>query len=247
MPRPVGVNNFAGHQPLPARCLEKELGTEDLKYKGPNGSPSGECFQLDRRMQNQSQPVLPTIFMPGFPKSASTWLFECMHVAFLPEMVCGDSPARAAVAAAGTITAEQARKTAALAASAATRSGLNAEAPRARRQPKPVSRPFDPRNWSKKGDPPVMCANDGYLVVRDAQLLAGNLDKESIGGGSKRGLVYVLIRDNSGRTAARALHRLTKLTSRWLADWGFSMGIEDVTPIPTDGTRKAHGRHGRRL
>jgi DNA-directed RNA polymerase III subunit RPC1 len=86
------------------------------------------------------------------------------------------------------------------------------------------------RNWSKKGDPPVMCANDGYLVVRDAQLLAGNLDKESIGGGSKRGLVYVLIRDNSGRTAARALHRLTKLTSRWLADWGFSMGIEDVTP-----------------
>ena len=33
---------------------------------------------------------LPTLFMPGFPKSASTWLFECMHAAFIPETVCED-------------------------------------------------------------------------------------------------------------------------------------------------------------
>jgi small subunit ribosomal protein S14e len=35
---------------------------------------------------------------------------------------------------------------------------------------------------------------------------------------------------------------------RALARAGMKIGrIEDVTPIPTDGTRKAHGRHGRRL
>ena len=35
---------------------------------------------------------------------------------------------------------------------------------------------------------------------------------------------------------------------RALARAGMKIGrIEDVTPVPTDGTRKAHGRHGRRL
>ena len=35
---------------------------------------------------------------------------------------------------------------------------------------------------------------------------------------------------------------------RALARAGMKIGrIEDVTPLPTDGTRKAHGRHGRRL
>ena len=35
---------------------------------------------------------------------------------------------------------------------------------------------------------------------------------------------------------------------RALARAGMKIGrIEDVTPIPTDGTRKSHGRHGRRL
>ena len=35
---------------------------------------------------------------------------------------------------------------------------------------------------------------------------------------------------------------------RALARAGMKIGrIEDVTPVPTDGTRKSHGRHGRRL
>ena len=221
MPRPVGVNNFAGHQPLPKRCLEKELGKEDLKYRGPNGSPSGECFQLDRRMQNQSQPVLPTIFMPGFPKSASTWLFECMHVAFIPEMVCGDSPARAAVAAAGTITAEQARITAALAAPAATRFGLNAEAPRARRQPKPVSRPFDPRNWSKKGCegrrymlPGISCAVTGGCMHRKELFFYGG----GYGNYFKVGLAALHGPEIPLELFARAEHRPPRMKTR---DWDY--------------------------
>ena len=32
--------------------------------------------------------MLPTIFVPGFPKAATTWLYDCMHAAFPPEMVC---------------------------------------------------------------------------------------------------------------------------------------------------------------
>ena len=75
---------------------DKELKGEYTRSKGPNGSPTGECFQLDKREDNETQPVLPTIFMPGFPKSASTWLFECMHTAFVPETVCDDEPSAVA-------------------------------------------------------------------------------------------------------------------------------------------------------
>ena len=33
--------------------------------------------------------VLPTLFLPGYPKSSSTWLFSCMAAAFAPELLCG--------------------------------------------------------------------------------------------------------------------------------------------------------------
>lgn len=95
------------------------------------------------------------------------------------------------------------------------------------------------RNYSKKGE--VMCPNDGYVMVRDGVLLAGNLDKEIIGNGSKKGLVYVLIRDNSGPVAARALLRFTKMTARWLMNWGFSIGIEDVSPSAKLSSKKQIG------
>ena len=61
--RPLGMEERArmlGEKPLPT-----------------SSAATGECFQLPKRMPNETQPVLPTLFMPGFPKSASTWLFEC--------------------------------------------------------------------------------------------------------------------------------------------------------------------------
>jgi DNA-directed RNA polymerase III subunit RPC1 len=51
--------------------------------------------------------------------------------------------------------------------------------------------------------------------------------------------VYVLIRDNSPSVAARCLHRLTKMCTRWLTNWGFSIGIEDVAPSEPVSRRKA--------
>ena len=40
-------------------------------------------------------PMLPSLFIPGFPKSATTWLYKCMMDAFSPRAVgCGDDPAR---------------------------------------------------------------------------------------------------------------------------------------------------------
>ena len=74
--------------------------------------------------------------------------------------------------------------------------------------------------------------DDGWVVFRDGALLCGNLDKGTLGNGSKKSLIFVLCRDASPSVTARVLHRLTKLTGRWLMNWGFSVGIEDVAPAP---------------
>ena len=40
--------------------------------------------------QDARAPVLPSLFLPGFPKSATTWLFSCMLASFAPARVgCG--------------------------------------------------------------------------------------------------------------------------------------------------------------
>jgi DNA-directed RNA polymerase III subunit RPC1 len=41
------------------------------------------------------------------------------------------------------------------------------------------------------------CLNDGYVVIKNSELLTGNIDKTSIGGSSKTGVVFTLIKDNN--------------------------------------------------
>lgn len=81
----------------------------------------------------------------------------------------------------------------------------------------------------KSGLAVCMCPNDGYVVIRNSQVLAGNLCKSTLGG-SKKGLFFELIRDHSSDEAARCMQRLTKGITRWLTDYGFSIGINDVIP-----------------
>ena len=75
-----------------------------------------------------------------------------------------------------------------------------------------------------------MCIADGYVLIRDGDLLCGCLGKKTLGGESKKGLFYVLIRDFGSSEATRCMNRLAKLCARYLGDRGFSIGIDDVTP-----------------
>lgn len=75
-----------------------------------------------------------------------------------------------------------------------------------------------------------MCASDGYVYMRNSELLSGILDKKSLGGGSKHNLFHVLLRDHSPERAARIMSRLAKVCARWLGEQGFSIGIADVQP-----------------
>ena len=45
--------------------------------------------------------------------------------------------------------------------------------------------------------PRHMCHLDGYVVVRNSELLCGTFDKKSIGSGTKDNLFHVLLRDFS--------------------------------------------------
>ncbi|GIQ90390.1 hypothetical protein KIPB_013172, partial [Kipferlia bialata] len=76
---------------------------------------------------------------------------------------------------------------------------------------------------------PWMCPNDGYIVIRNSDVCCGTITKSTITGG-KNGILYFVIRSYTNHDAAVRMSRIAKLTTRFLRDRGFSIGIEDVTP-----------------
>lgn len=74
------------------------------------------------------------------------------------------------------------------------------------------------------------CSKDGFVAFHHGELVCGTLGKKTLGGESKASLFYILIRDYGSGEAIRCMSRLAKLTSRFMGDRGFSIGIDDVTP-----------------
>ena len=117
-------------------------------------------------------------------------------------------------------------------------------------------RPNTMKNWPKvnietkernyegtEEDGPPMCPNDGFVVFRNSELMCGNLGK-GILGGSKSGLFYTLVRDYSEADASLVMNRMTKITTRWLSNFGFTIGIDDVTPDQNLLQRKSESING---
>lgn len=80
------------------------------------------------------------------------------------------------------------------------------------------------------GQIPDLCANDGFLVIRGSEVMCGLMDKSTVGSGKKDSVFYVILRDYGPDEAVKAMNRLAKLCARWLANQGFSIGINDVLP-----------------
>ena len=80
--------------------------------------------------------------------------------------------------------------------------------------------------------PPDMSPNDGYLVIQNSEIMCGVLDKNTVGDGKKNSVFGVIMRDYGPEEAAITMNRLAKLAARWLANQGFSLGINDVIPGP---------------
>ena len=78
------------------------------------------------------------------------------------------------------------------------------------------------------GMAPDLCPNDGWLVIRGSEIMCGVMDKSTVGSGKKDSVFYVILRDYGPDAAVAAMNRLAKLCARWLANQGFSIGINDV-------------------
>ena len=74
------------------------------------------------------------------------------------------------------------------------------------------------------------CPNDGFVLIRNSELLCGIIDKATIGEGTKSGLIFALIKDCGYTEAAKFLVRISKFSARWVGDFGISLGLGDVTP-----------------
>ncbi|KAF8876261.1 hypothetical protein BD779DRAFT_1560988 [Infundibulicybe gibba] len=90
-----------------------------------------------------------------------------------------------------------------------------------------------PENYSPRMTPaPDLSPNDGWLVIVNSEIMCGVMDKATVGSGKKKSIFGVIMRDYGPHEAASAMNRLAKLCARWLANYGFSLGINDVIPGP---------------
>ena len=74
------------------------------------------------------------------------------------------------------------------------------------------------------------CPNDGFVLIKNSNLLSGIIDKSTIGSGSKSGLVFALGKDFGSEEACKFLTRISKFSGRWICDYGLSLGLGDVIP-----------------
>jgi DNA-directed RNA polymerase III subunit RPC1 len=74
------------------------------------------------------------------------------------------------------------------------------------------------------------CPNDNWLVIHNSEIMCGVIDKAIIGDGSKKSMFYTINRDYGPEMSAKAMNQIAKLSARWLANQGFSIGIDDVQP-----------------
>ncbi|KZV60964.1 beta and beta-prime subunits of DNA dependent RNA-polymerase [Peniophora sp. CONT] len=94
---------------------------------------------------------------------------------------------------------------------------------------------YSPRMHSVARD---LSPNDGYLVVVNSEIMCGVMDKATVGGGKKKSVFGIIMRDYGNEEAAGAMNRTAKLCARWLANFGFSLGINDVIPGPVLSSKK---------
>lgn len=86
---------------------------------------------------------------------------------------------------------------------------------------------LDARNRSYRSDHDQ---NEGHVYIKNSAYLKGRLDKAIIGGENRRGsLIYQLLQCSKD-CAIAAMNSISRLSVRYLAERGFSIGLDDVYP-----------------
>ncbi|KAJ6222710.1 hypothetical protein RDWZM_001255 [Blomia tropicalis] len=72
--------------------------------------------------------------------------------------------------------------------------------------------------------------NEMYIHIRNSEHISGTIDKSVIGGGSKKNIFYLILKQYDSDNAIETMLRLCRVSSFFLTNRGFSIGIDDVTP-----------------
>ncbi|KAI0004922.1 hypothetical protein BJV74DRAFT_313763 [Russula compacta] len=96
----------------------------------------------------------------------------------------------------------------------------------------------DKKDYPHMDPLPDLSPNDGWLVIVNSEIMCGVMDKATVGAGKKKSVFGIIMRDYGPHEAASAMNRLAKLCARWLANFGFSLGINDVIPGPILSDKK---------
>ena len=76
---------------------------------------------------------------------------------------------------------------------------------------------------------PFLCPYEGWVIFRKGELLAGRIGKNSIGSGNKFSIYSSLITLDSFNSTIECMLKNSFISSKWISDYGFSIGIDDVT------------------
>ncbi|KAI5175270.1 DNA-directed RNA polymerase III subunit RPC1, partial [Pancytospora epiphaga] len=83
------------------------------------------------------------------------------------------------------------------------------------------------KNRSYKSDENI---NEGHVLIKNNCYLKGRIDKSIIGGENRKGsLIYKLLKCSKS-SAISAMNSISRLSVRYLAERGFSIGLDDVYP-----------------
>jgi DNA-directed RNA polymerase III subunit RPC1 len=95
-------------------------------------------------------------------------------------------------------------------------------------------------NYSLNGKQcsPFLCPFDGWILFKNKNLLAGQLGKSSLGSGIKLSIFNLLLFANSSAFILKCLSKISVMTSTWFSDFGFSFGINVITPEKNKFERK---------
>jgi DNA-directed RNA polymerase III subunit RPC1 len=74
----------------------------------------------------------------------------------------------------------------------------------------------DAQHYPRMDPAPDLSPNDGYLVVVNSEIMCGVMDKATVGGGKKKSVFGIIMRDYGSHEAAAAMNRTAKLCARWL-------------------------------
>lgn len=77
-----------------------------------------------------------------------------------------------------------------------------------------------------------LSVRDDYLCIRDSMLLTGRLTKSFLAG-SRSSIFYFVVQNFTADDAAVRMLRFARLTTRFLMNHGFTIGLDDVKPSAT--------------